>query len=206
MAPAPKSSSSKATKKSKTVHKADTGVSCKINNSKTVHKAVTGAAAKILNMAAAIKTKTGKDMKKKLVKALTGIQGDSTIRNALSELKNRDLLEVTKYSYVVTEKGMDHADLTSVDLDNTASTNLEHQQQALEPLKLGAMAKSIFEVIKDGRVYSKVDILAVLNKDANSTARNAFAELEKKDVIEYIDGKKKVQAAKDLFPFDPRPE
>ena len=165
-------------------------------------KASTG---KILNTAAAVKKKTGKDMKKKLIKALTKIGGDSTIRNGLSDLKKLKYITVTADTLVVTDLGMKNADLSDVDLDNSATTNEEYQATALEPLKLTNMAKEIFDAIKDGRVYNKADVISQLNKSNNSTMRNAFAELKNKGVIEDKGGRN-IQVAADYFPFEPRPE
>lgn len=169
-------------------------------------KASGGAVLKILNMAAALKVKQGKAMKHKLICPLTGIQGTSTICNALADLKKKDLMEITSEYLIVTDAGMEDADINAVELDNAPITNEQHQQTFLKPLKLGKLALDIFNIFKDGYNYSKADALKGLNKEPNSTSCNAFADLKKKDVIEYKNGGKPVQAVQDLFPLDPRPE
>lgn len=53
----------------------------------------------ILNYATALKQKQGKDLEKDQISMLTGIKGASTIRNALSKLKNElKWITVTKVS------------------------------------------------------------------------------------------------------------
>lgn len=77
---------------------------------------------KLLNAAAAIKAKLCKDLDRKQVSVVTGIKASSTIRNAVAKLKKDGLVEVTKEAIIITDKGMEEADASAMDLFNTTKS------------------------------------------------------------------------------------
>jgi DNA-binding CsgD family transcriptional regulator len=158
-----------------------------------------GAAMKVLNAAAKWKVERNKDLPRRKVPFLTGINGSSTIRNAFAALKDELLIEVTKESVVVTDRGMELADLDAVDLSSAPSTNTEYLES--RKVKLTARECAVVDTIADGLVHTKNEIAERLNMKRNSTFRNLMAALKKKDIVEYKDNDS-IQLHEDMTPFD----
>jgi len=170
-------------------------------------KASTGKAyMKILNTAAALKATLGKDLDRKQISILTGINGASTIRNGLADLKKQNLAEVTPESVIVTEKGMEEADLSEVDVATIPTTNKDYQENIKVQLKLTSKELEVFDAMANGRVYTKDQIMIAIDGKKNSTFRNLLAGLKKKNIIEPAAEKDSFQLHKDMFPFEARPE
>jgi len=164
-----------------------------------------GAHMKILNAAVTMKQTLNKDLTKQLIPAVTGIQGASTIRNALAKLKKLDYIEPeVKEAIVPTDKGMKNADVSHVNIGTMPSSNEDYQEKVKEHFKLKEMARNVFDLIADGRVYTKDQVASALGLKKNSTFRNLMADIKKKGIIEARGDS--LQLTEAMFPFDPRPE
>jgi Mn-dependent DtxR family transcriptional regulator len=165
-----------------------------------------GASNKILNCAVVHKSKTGKNLEVKMITLMTGIQGKSTIRNALAKLKKLNWIDTdVKDGIVVTEVGLENADPNAFDMNNAVTTNKEHLDNIKEHFKLNEKAIAAIDFISSGRVFTKDEVANALGMQKNSTLRNLFADMKNKGIIEYH-GKSSLQLTKEMFPFDPRPE
>lgn len=162
-----------------------------------------GAKMKILNAAAATKLSLGEDLDRKQIPALTGITGASTIRNALAALKKNGWIEVTAETVVLTSEGMDRANPGDLEVP---SSNAEHHEKIKTQRKLTPKAIAVFDMLVDGRVYSKQDVAnAIFDGKMNSTFRNTLADLSKHKIIERPDSSS-LRLTDKMFPFIPRPE
>ncbi|KAL3902347.1 MAG: hypothetical protein SGARI_005882 [Bacillariaceae sp.] len=167
-------------------------------------KKPTGATAKLLNTAAAWKAKYGEDIERKILPTIAGVGGASTIRNGFAALKKADLAIVTATHVVVSDTGMEEADIGSVTLADRPTTNAEAMEQKKVDLKLKQKEIELVDLMADGRNYSKDDIAnALFDGKKNSTLRNFLAALKKKNVIEVVGSSFRLHS--DLFPFG-RPE
>jgi hypothetical protein len=160
------------------------------------------AATKILNIVAARMAKFGRSTAKEHLPVYAAIAGRSTIRNGLARLKKQGLITVTRTGEVVpTDKGMESADWTNVNLDNIPSTNEDYHKIVKTSKKLSDRERKLFDHIADGQPHLKADIREALGYLNNSTWRNLMARLKKKDVMEYPNSKS-VQLVKRMFPFE----
>ena len=160
---------------------------------------------KILNVAALQKVQFGKDLDKSQISVLTGIGGGSTIRKGLAALKKQEYIEVDGGNVIITDKGMDNADLSSIDLASLPKTNRDHHETIKTQRKLTAKEIAVFDTLADGRVYTKEKVRIATGSQKNSTWRKLLASLKNKNVLEYPDANS-LQLTKEMFPFEPRPE
>ena len=157
---------------------------------------------KVLNAAAKWKVHFKEDIPRDKVSIVTKINGASTIRNAFAALKKDLLVEVTKdNTVVVTEKGMELADLDAVDLSSTPSTNKEYIESQKTAMKLTNRECEVVDIIVDGLVHTKDEIAESLQMEKNSTFRNLMAALKKKGFIIYV-GADSIQLHEDMKPFE----
>jgi len=174
----------------------------------TKHKVAdggSGAHMKILNAAVTMKQTLNKDLTKQLIPAMTGIQGASTIRNALAKLKKLDYIEPeVKEAIVPTDKGVKNADVSDVNIGTMPSSNEDYHEKVKEHFKLKEMARNVFDLIADGRIYTKDQMASALGLKKNSTFRNLLADLKKKGIVEARGDS--LQLTEAMFPFDLRPE
>jgi hypothetical protein len=148
--------------------------------------APSGAAATILNTVAALKAKRGKEsIERKKLSALTGIQGKSTIANALTKLKVNGWMEVTASTPTITDEGMDAADPGAVAVDDIPTTNVGFHDAVKKQYKLKAKECDLFDHIADGKTYIKKDVAAAIDCKMNSTFANMMTKLKKHDILEF---------------------
>jgi len=173
-----KKAAAAAAKKSSTVkHKVGSGGT-----------ALSGAALTILNKAAALKKAMGHDsLERSKLPSLTGIQGKSTIANALTELKNDGLMLVTPAEIMITESGMETANPVDVAaaLEGIPTTNVEYHKSIKEQYKLKPKQIEFFECIQDGKKYQKEEVAKKLGMKTYSTFANLLTGLKKLGIIEY---------------------
>jgi hypothetical protein len=135
-------------------------------NTKT-NKSGGGAVKKILHKVAALKMILSKpSVECEKVYALTGIQGESTIKNALSKLKKERrlflLLVKEPKTIYITEEGMEAVDPIMVMAEaaaNIPTTNDAFHDSIKVQYKLNAKAiLLLFDHIKDRRSYRRQDV------------------------------------------------
>jgi len=164
-----------------------------------------GAHTKILNTVAALQQNLGREeVERKKLPALTGIQGKSTIANALTKLKNSDWMTVTPTKVSITDKGMANADLSAIDQIDLPTNDADYHESVKNQFGLKPKAIELFDVIADGRPHKKKDVVAALGMKMNSTFANLLTGLKKLNIIEYTASE--VQLHADMFPFGGRPE
>lgn len=167
--------------------------------------APTGAVSTILNKAAALKSALGQEsLERKKLSALTGIQGKSTIANALTKLKNEGWMIVTPDSITITESGMTKADPIAVQsaVQDIPTTNAAFHEQVKKQYKLKPKAIELFDSIQDGNSYEKEKLAKALGMKVNSTFANLLTSLKKFGIIEF--DRKTVRLTDDMMPFEPR--
>jgi hypothetical protein len=163
-----------------------------------------GAAMKILATLAKLKIQTKKDgVEKKKLGSLTGIDGASTIRNALAKLTREGKVDPTRETVSITDEGLQAVDTTALDQIKLATTNKEHHESVKSGLKKREV--DLFEVISDGRVYEKTHVAKELGMTMNSTFRNLVAAVVRVDIVEHV-GKGSIRLHENMFPHEPRPE
>ena len=161
----------------------------------------------ILNKAAALKMALQQDfLERKKLSAITGIQGKSTIANALTKLKNDQLMNITPDSITITAKGLQRADPKIVEeaAKDIPTTNKAHHENVKAQLKLKPKQTELFDYIQDGRTYQKAEVATAINLKMNSTFSNLLTSLKKIGVIEF--DRTTIRLTDEMFPFGPRGE
>ena len=154
---------------------------------------------KILNTLAAHKVKFGQDsVSRKKLGGLAKVPGASTVRNALAKLKKELWVEVNGDEVVITDRGMQHANVEAVEIP---TSNAEHHAKIKQDLTAKQVA--LFDLISDGHVHSKTEVMEALGMSKNSSWRNLLAALAKEHIIEHE--KDKIQLTERRFPVVPRP-
>ena len=169
--------------------------------------ALSGAALTILNKAAALKKALGQNsLERSKLPALTGIQGKSTIANALTKLKNDNLMLVAPGEITITDLGMEKvnpAEVTAI-LEEIPTTNAEFHEKVKETHKLKPKQIELFECIQDGKAHQKKEVARKLDMKMNSTFANLLTSLKKLGIIEFEN--KTVRLTDTMMPFEARPE
>jgi len=166
---------------------------------------LSGAALTILNKAAALKTALGHNsLERTKLTALTGIHGKSTIANALTKLKNDDLMLVTPEEITITDLGLEMANPAEAQamLEGIPITNAQYHKSVKEQYKLKPKQIEFFDFIADGKIYHKEEVAKRLGMKMNSTFFNLLTSLKKFGIIEY--DSKTVRLTDTMMPFEPR--
>jgi hypothetical protein len=167
--------------------------------------APSGAALTILNTAAALKAKRGKEsIERKKLSALTGIQGKSTIANALTKMKNNGWMEVTPSTLTITFKGMELADPSAVSMADIPTTNVGFHESIKKQYKLKPKECALMDSIADGKTYIKKNVAAAIGCQMNSTFANMMTNLKKHDILEF--DRTTMRLHDEMFPVEPRSE
>ena len=111
---------------------------------------------------------------------LQGINGASTIRNAVAKSKKDDLIVVEGKTVALTEKGMNNSNRLA---DMSSNSNEEYQKKKIDDAKLNMKMRMLLDYLKDGKAYSKTELLTELDMTANSTWRNMIAKLKNEGFI-----------------------
>ena len=111
---------------------------------------------------------------------LQGINGASTIRNAVAKSKKDDLIVVEGKTVALTEKGMNNSNRLA---DMSSNSNEEYQKKKIDDAKLNTKMRMLLDYLKDGKAYSKTELLTELDMTANSTWRNMIAKLKNEGFI-----------------------
>ena len=167
----------------------------------------TGAALTILNKAAALKLGLGQDkIERKQLSAVTGIQGKSTIANALTKIKNEGWMIVTPNDVTITDEGVEAADQDAVAaaVKDAPRTNAQYLESIKKHHKLSDRAIQLVDYIQDGARYEKEDVAAAIGCKMNSTFSNLLTSLKKLGIIEF--DRKTIRLTDKMFPFEPRVE
>jgi len=161
-------------------------------------KAMSGAPQKLLDVVAQLAATSRKDeVCRKQATHMTGIQGKSTIANAITKLKTFGFVVVTPDTITVTAKGKDAAQ--PIDPSTIPTNNKEYQELKKDQCKLTAKALELFDVLADGRAHPKADVAAAIGCKLNSTFANLCTKLKKNEIITF--DKATIQLSPSMFPF-----
>ena len=111
---------------------------------------------------------------------LQGINGASTIRNAVAKSKKDDLIVVEGKTVALTEKGMNSSNRLA---DMSSNSNEEYQKKKIDDAKLSTKMRMLLDCLKNGKAHSKTELLTELDMTANSTWRNMIAKLKNEGFI-----------------------
>ena len=160
--------------------------------------AVTGNAKKVLSAIAAIREKQQIiNAPRSKVANMCNIK-EKNLPCILSGLKKNGYVEYPdKTTVCITEKGMDHADISMIKIP-------ENNSEAQEELKIthGLKPKEcdFINCISDGNIYQRIDVMSKLEIKAKATFAGMMSGLKGKGLIEYPD-KHTVQLTDMCVPF-----
>lgn len=164
-----------------------------------------GAAMTLLNTVAGLKHALSQlSVERIKLPSLTGIQGKSTIANALTKLKNQGFMIVERDFVSVTDAGMQAADPEAMAqaAANVPTSNAAQRELVAKQYKL--KAKAVMEYMADGKTYIKTEVAAEVGCKMNSTFANLLTGLKKAGTIEF--DRTTMQLTDAMFPFEPRSE
>ena len=128
---------------------------------------------------------------------LQGISGASTIRKAVAKSKKDDLIVVEGKTVALTEKGMNNSNRLA---DMSSNSNEEYQKKKIDDAKLNTKMRMLLDYLKDGKAYSKTELLTELDMTANSTWRNMIAKLKNEGFIK-IETTNMIELSDEMFPL-----
>ena len=128
---------------------------------------------------------------------LQGINGASTIRNAVAKSKKDDLIVVEGKTVALTEKGMNNSNRLA---DMSSNSNEEYQKKKIDDAKLSTKMRMLLDCLKDGKAHSKTELLAELDMTANSTWRKMIAKLKNEGFIK-IETTNMIELSDEMFPL-----
>uniref|UniRef100_A0A7S2YDP5 Uncharacterized protein n=1 Tax=Entomoneis paludosa TaxID=265537 RepID=A0A7S2YDP5_9STRA len=156
----------------------------------------------IVNALALLKVKWGKDeVTKQELAAAAKMKMNSTLANALTQLKKEKWIVANGKSIKITPRGMDNADQEAMKRIKIPTTNQEHHDEVRSELKGKKLA--VFNALVDGRAHSKDMVRESLGMKKNSTWANMLTALKKSNIIEIVDGAR-FQLSDQMFPVIPR--
>jgi Mn-dependent DtxR family transcriptional regulator len=165
-----------------------------------------GAVKTILHKVAAWKMVLGKpSVEREKLSTLTGIQAGSTLANALTKLKKEGLMNVTRSTVSITDKGMETVDpnVVAEAAANIPTTNEAFHDSIKVQYKLSGKAIQLFDCLSDGKWHRRKDIAEAIGMQTNSTYANMVSHLKKKLGIIAVE-KECMRLTDDMFPFTPR--
>lgn len=172
--------------KAATVKKANT------TSVKKSKKPVVGSKKKILMAIAGLRLTSGDDVDRKTVQGIAGMKSKGSFDTTLLNMKKDGLIEYTTTTVRLTQAGLDELGDAAI----IPATN-EGIQDALKDTIKQKKSKEIFDILTDGKAYSKAEIAKKLGVEENKSFGTYLSALSK--VSEKVDGK--IRLKDEAFPI-----
>ena len=139
------------------------------------------------------------EVEKKQIIALASITNTHTFDTNCASMKKKGLIEQVGSCLKLTDKGMDEIGGEDAIIGELPQTNDDIQTKLKEQIK-HKRAHLIFDLLTDGKAYTRAEIAEKLGWEQNKTFQTYMSYLSK--VVDKVgEGGKKIQLKDEAFPF-----